>query len=214
VVDPLPSAAEVQRDAAGLGVALDARDAERVLQFGRALLRWNQAFNLISRQDVHRVYARHLLDSLSAAPLLEGSRVLDVGTGPGLPGIPLAIACANVHFMLVDRNERRIRFVRQVCAELGLTQVAARSGEVGKVVAGELFDTIVLRAVAPLARAWPLCEPFLAPAGRLVLMATGQSTAERSGAEEALESVRETERRAVQIPGLPVAHEIRVFERA
>lgn len=214
VVDPLPLAADLQQDAAALGVALVERDAERVLQFGRALLRWNQAFNLVSRQDVHRLYSRHLLDSLSAAPFLKGSRVLDVGTGPGLPGIPLAIACANVQFTLVDRNERRIRFVRQICADLGLAHVEPVSGEVREIATGRLFDTIVLRAVAPLDRAWALCEPFLAPEGRMVLMASGQATVAQAANEPALAAGRETERRAVPIPGLPVAHEIRVIERA
>lgn len=214
MVDPLPSAVDLQRDAANLGVTLIEPDAERVLQFGRALLRWNQAFNLISRQDVHRLYSRHLLDSLSAAPLLKGNRVLDVGTGPGLPGIPLAIACANVHFMLVDRNERRIRFVRQICAELGLVHVEPVSGEVREIAAGRLFDTIVLRAVAPLNRAWALCEPLLASNGRMVLMASGQAPGARAENEPGLAAGRESERRSVQIPGLPIAHEIRVIERA
>jgi 16S rRNA (guanine527-N7)-methyltransferase len=214
VADPLPSAVDLQRDAANLGVTLIEPDAERVLQFGRALLRWNQAFNLVSRQDVHRLYSRHLLDSLSAAPLLKGCRVLDIGTGPGLPGIPLAIACANVQFMLVDRNERRIRFVRQICADLGLANVEPVSGEVREIAMGRLFDTIVLRAVAPLDRAWVLGEPLLASEGRMVLMASGQATVARAENDPRLAAGRETERRAIQIPGLPVAHEIRVIERA
>jgi 16S rRNA (guanine527-N7)-methyltransferase len=214
VSEALPTPADLQNDADALGVPLSLLAAERLLKFGHSLLRWNQAFNLVSRQDVHRLYSRHLLDSLSAVARLSGERVLDVGTGPGLPGIPLAIAAANVQFMLVDRNERRIRFVRQVAADLGLGNVEAVSGDVRKVAAGRQFDTITLRAVAPLETAWTLCEPFLGPKGRLVLMASGQTPADRVSDVSLPRGCREIERCLVLIPGLPLEHEIRVVGRA
>ncbi len=119
-----------------------------LLQFAALLRRWGAAFNLVSRRDSPRLVARHLLDSLSLAPMLRGVRVVDLGTGAGLPGVPLAIACPERSFTLIDRSERRIRFVRQAVVELGLTNVVPIAIDFDDFRADALFDTVVSRAVA------------------------------------------------------------------
>ena len=81
------------------------------MQYAALLEKWNKSFNLISRQDIARLGARHLLDSLSGTLLLQGKYVLDLGSGAGLPGVPLAIAAPHRHFLLCDRSQRRIRFL-------------------------------------------------------------------------------------------------------
>ena len=106
-----------------LGVELDPTSITRLLNYTRLLERWNGAFNLVSRKDIDRLVARHLLDSLSVLPLLRGPRVMDLGSGAGLPGIPLAIACPDLSFTLVDRSDRKARFLTQVIGELDLSNV-------------------------------------------------------------------------------------------
>ena len=101
-------------------MSLDASQADQLAAFGTLIEKWNKAINLVSRADVARLDARHLIDSLAASPLLTGKTVLDVGTGPGLPGIPLAIAEPAKFFTLWERMNRRVRFLQMACRELGL----------------------------------------------------------------------------------------------
>ena len=200
--------------AAGLAleVALTRAQAERLLAFADLLERANRAFNLISRQDVPRLVSRHLLDSLSVAPLLPPGRVLDLGTGGGLPGVPLAIAREDVRFTLVDRSERKTRFVARAVRELGIANVTVRCGDVSALTL-EPFDAVVSRAVTSPAGLWEMAEPRLARDGIVVVMhrADGQgedgSPALPAGAE-----IRT--RRRLEIPGLPRSHEILVLARA
>ena len=85
--------------------------------------KWNKAYNLTSVRDPQEMLVRHIFDSLAVAPWLEGERFIDVGTGPGLPGLPLAILFPAREFVLLDSLGKRIRFIRQVVLELGLTNV-------------------------------------------------------------------------------------------
>ena len=94
----------------------------------------------------------HLLDSLVARPLLQGKRVLDVGTGPGFPGLPLAISEPGRDFELVDGNNKKIMFVQHIAAMLGLDNVAAIKARTEDYAPAERFDTVIARAVGPLGR--------------------------------------------------------------
>ncbi len=93
------------------------------MAYGVLIEKWNRSINLVSRGDIARLDKRHLIDSLAASPYLTGETVLDVGTGPGLPGIPLAIARPTLTFTLWERMSRRVRFLQLVCRELGLNNV-------------------------------------------------------------------------------------------
>jgi 16S rRNA (guanine527-N7)-methyltransferase len=215
--ESLPSAEQLIADAALLNVPLDAAQADQLLDFGRALLRWNRAFNLISRKDEDRLYHRHLLDSLSVLPSLSGARVLDVGSGPGLPGVPLAIAGPSRRFQLIDRSARRMRFVDQAARSLKLGNVVTGCGDV-QTLAAEPFDTVVMRAVVDAAEAWALAGHLVATGGRMVIMASGQTPGAASRPwHDAAGSVRGSkvvgQRLSVRIPGLPVAHQIQILSR-
>jgi 16S rRNA (guanine527-N7)-methyltransferase len=215
----VPDIAVVCRDAAAVGVDLGEEQAARLVRFGALLLRWNRAFNLVSRKDQNRLYHRHLLDSLSVAPWLWGQRVMDLGTGAGLPGIPLAIACPERSFTLVDRNERKIRLVGQVARSLELDNVTAICGDVTALAGTEgfrRFDTVVTRAVAAAAEAWRLARPALAEGGRLLLMAHGQGDrgSSASTAEAVPADARITGRELLTIPGLAQPHVLLILERA
>jgi 16S rRNA (guanine527-N7)-methyltransferase len=206
-------------DAAALGIRLAPRQADRLLEFGVLLLRWNRAFNLVSRRDTDRLVPRHLLDSLSVAPWLRG-QVMDLGTGPGLPGVPLAIAREELDFTLVDRSERRIRFIDQAIRALGLANVRTWCGDVRALPESASYDTVVCRAVAAAPEIWSLAETRLRPGGRLLIMHRSQTrspgrdadAAGDAGAAALPDGVLQ-ERVQLQVPGLAQPHELLVVER-
>ncbi|MFU8813867.1 MAG: 16S rRNA (guanine(527)-N(7))-methyltransferase RsmG [Pseudomonadales bacterium] len=200
--------------AAALDVALERRQAETLLQFGALLLRWNRAFNLISRRDTGRLLPRHLLDSLSIAPWLVGREVMDLGTGAGLPGVPLAIAREDLRFTLVDRSERKIRFIKQVVRALELANVSSWCGDVRSLPDTVAFDTIVCRAVAPPGDVWALAGGRIRLGGRMLIMHRGQSAPTASEEDQqVLPGAVLCERVQLQVPGLQQSHELLVLDR-
>ncbi len=221
--DALPAAvrdavrdAETLRDgAAALGVPLNSQSLPRLLNYIRLLERWNKAFNLVSRKDMDRLVARHLLDSLSVLPWLEGPRVMDLGTGAGLPGIPLAIARSDLSFTLVDRNNRKIRFLTEVIGELKLANVFvccenAKAGD-----KHEKFSTITARAVAPAIKVWRLMRDRLEVGGRLILLnrVLSDVTEDVEDSAEMVFPGGVVERVEIRIPGLTRAHAVTIVER-
>jgi 16S rRNA (guanine527-N7)-methyltransferase len=216
VPEQLPGPDALRRDAAALGVALDANAAARVLEFGALVLRWNRTYNLVSRKDEDRLYHRHLLDSLSVAPWLSGSRVMDLGTGAGFPGVPLAIASPERTFVLVDRSARKVRLVRQAARLLRLANVTAVEADAAALAEDrELvpFDVVVSRAVAAPDALWRLAEPLLAPAGRVLVMAHAQGGAEGGDEPRAPAGARIAAVERLAIPGLPHPHGLVVMEQ-
>lgn len=102
------------------GISLTDHQKNQLVAYVGLLDKWNKAYNLTSVRDPNEMLVRHILDSIIVAPYLQGSRFIDVGTGPGLPGIPLAIVCPESHFTLLDSLGKRVRFLRQVQHELKL----------------------------------------------------------------------------------------------
>ncbi len=190
---------DVREGALALGVAIGAEHAATLCAFADLLVRWNARSNLISRGDEKRLVPRHLLDSLSLAPLLRMRRVLDVGTGAGLPGVPLAIACPDAEFVLMDRSERRLRFVRHAVAELGLGNVSVCEADLATYRARPLFDTVVSRAVAAPAALWPMVRGLLTDSGVALFQCGDPSTLEQPAMARA-------ESKQMRIPGLDVPH--------
>ena len=117
-----------------------------------------------------QMVARQLLDSLSILPLVQGERILDVGTGAGLPGIPLAICLPDAGFTLLDSNGKKTRFVRQAKLELGLNNLEVKQMRVEQLAADQGFDTITCRAFAALPKIVALTAGLLAPRGILLAM--------------------------------------------
>jgi 16S rRNA (guanine527-N7)-methyltransferase len=126
--------------------------AEKLLVVLDELERWGRRFNLTAIRDPEEMITAHILDSLVARPLLQGTEVLDVGTGAGFPGLPLAIAEPARQFTLLDSNNKKIMFVQHVAGLLGLSNVTAVKGRGEDYAPGRRFDTVIARALAALPR--------------------------------------------------------------
>ena len=116
------------------------------------LERWNRKVNLTAIRDRREMITAHILDSLVAQPLLHGKAILDVGTGPGFPGLPLAIVEPQREFTLLDSNNKKIMFVQHAAGMLGLDNVTAVKGRGEDYAPGHRFDTVIARALAALPR--------------------------------------------------------------
>ncbi len=142
----------------------------RMATYLALLERWNRAYNLTAVREPEAMVVRHLLDSLSILPWLEGPRILDVGSGAGLPGIPLAIARPELEFCLLDSNGKRTRFLNQAVAELRLTNVGVARSRVEDYQPATLFNSVVSRAFATLVDLVADAGRLCAPEGRLLAM--------------------------------------------
>lgn len=160
----------LQRGAEQLGLSLSDAHLDALMNYLALLIKWNRAYNLTAVRDPGQMVARHLLDSLSVAPLLTGQRILDVGTGPGLPGIPLAILYPECQFELLDSNGKKTRFLIEAKLQLGLSNVQVHCCRVESLRDEQGFDAITSRAFASLADMISGCEHLLTPAGKLFAM--------------------------------------------
>lgn len=122
----------------------------QLVQLVELLHKWNKAYNLTSVRDPDAMLVKHILDSLVVSPHLHGERFIDVGTGPGLPGLPLAIINPDKQFVLLDSLGKRINFIRQVIQELGLTNVTPVKSRVEEYQPEVEFDGVLSRAFASL----------------------------------------------------------------
>jgi 16S rRNA (guanine527-N7)-methyltransferase len=142
--------ASVQEAIDALELPLPAGSADKLATLLDELERWNRKVNLTAVRDPDEMITQHLLDSLVAAPLLNGDTILDVGTGPGFPGLPLAIACPEQRFTLLDSNNKKIMFVQHAAGLLGLANVSAVKARGEDYAPGHGFDTVIARALAAL----------------------------------------------------------------
>ncbi len=184
---------------AALGLALDAAQQQRLLAYLALLLKWNKAYNLTAVRDPLEMVTKHLLDSLALLPHLQGGRLLDVGSGAGLPGIPLAIAAPQREVTLLDANSKKTRFLLQAKGELGLYNLSVVHSRVEQYRPERLFDTVTARAFASLAELYQDTAHLLAPGGCLLAM-KGEYPAQELAALPQGVVVREVI--AVTVPGL------------
>jgi len=144
--------------------------AEKLVRFLVMLEKWNRSFNLTAVTDPDEMVVRHIFDSIAIAPWLAGGRIADVGTGPGLPGIPLAVIRPDKHFCLLDSRNRRIQFVRQACWDIGISNVEAVAARVEQYRPEIKFDTLVARAFTSLEQFRQCTASLSHPGTRLVAM--------------------------------------------
>ena len=153
-----------------LNLSLSDSQIEQLLDFIKLIEKWNKAYNLTAIRDKAAMVHLHLLDSLAMAPFIEGRRVIDIGTGAGLPGIPLAIYFPEIEFMLLDSNAKKTRFVQQAILELKLNNVSVCHTRVEDYHPEQPFDTVITRAFAGLSDIVELTAHLLSTDGVLLAM--------------------------------------------
>ncbi len=141
-----------------------------LLAFIKLIEKWNKAYNLTAVRDPLQMVDLHLLDSLAILPHLPGGRIADIGTGAGIPGIPLAICRPDCRFTLVDSNSKKTRFVRQAVLELKLSNVEVVHSRVEQLTPTTPFDAVLTRAFASLPDIVHLTGHLLAEQGVLLAM--------------------------------------------
>ena len=200
-----------------LGLDLGVEQKAKLQDFSRALLQWNKRTNLISKSDESRVFSRHIADSLSATSFLVGNSIVDIGSGAGLPGLPLAIACPHKKFTLYERMKKRAHFMQFVIANLGIDNAQVIEAPFEEIVSkGESFNCVVSRGLGGAEVLWPIVEHAIAKSGRLIVYASTH------GFEDVLTSkpVGKTQEgrphiysSAVEIPGLNKSHWFHIIDK-
>ncbi|MEO3991304.1 16S rRNA (guanine(527)-N(7))-methyltransferase RsmG [Pseudocitrobacter cyperus] len=147
------------------GISLTDHQKNQLVAYVDMLNKWNKAYNLTSVRDPNEMLIRHILDSIVVAPYLQGQRFIDVGTGPGLPGIPLSIVRPESHFTLLDSLGKRVRFLRQVQHELKLENITPVQSRVEDFPAEPPFDGVISRAFASLTDMVSWCKHLPAENG-------------------------------------------------
>lgn len=153
-----------------LGLAAEQRQRDALLDYIALIVKWNRLHNLTAVREPREMIVRHLFDSLAVAPYIEGVRVADVGSGAGLPGIPLAIMQPERAFVLIDSAQKRTRFMTQAVLELKLANVEVVHARVEDYRPSLRFDTVVSRAFASLHDMLIGCAHLLAPGGVFLAM--------------------------------------------
>lgn len=153
-----------------LGVAETPAVQARLLDYLALLVKWNKAYNLTAVRDPRQMVVKHLLDSLAIAPYVRGGRLIDVGTGGGLPGVPLSIVFPEREFHLLDSNGKKTRFLFQVKTALGLDNMTVHQARVESFQCEPAFDTVLSRAFASLQDMVSGCRHLLAENGRFLAM--------------------------------------------
>lgn len=168
--------AQLLRGATEMSVVLNETQIEKLLAYVREFEKWNKAYNLSAVRDIRQMVARHLLDSLSVVPWFtanknfSAARVIDVGTGGGLPGIPLAIMFPEQQFTLLDSNGKKTRFLFHVKTLLGLSNVSVENRRVEEFKPEQKFDVVISRAFASLQDMTDGCTHLLAEKGVFLAM--------------------------------------------
>lgn len=196
--------ARLAQGLAAMGLGEQSIQREKLLQFLLLLNKWNQAYNLTGIKAVEDMLSLNIFDSLVLVPhvLAKGQKIgqlADVGTGAGLPGIPLAILLPTWHFTLIDSNSKKTRFIFQALVELGIDNVSVVHARVEDYAIQTQVDIVTSRAFSSLADFVQACRHLLAPAGKFLAM-KGQYPAQEIA--ELPEAYKVEEVHRLQVPGM------------
>lgn len=161
-----------------LGLFLPKDAVSRLLDYLVLLEKWNRTHNLTAIREPREMLGAHLLDSLAVVPHVAGPAVADIGSGAGLPGIPLAVALPDFRFTLLESRDKKVQFLHHATSALGLANVEVVRERVEAYRPGVKFDTLVARAFAPLPELIAACRHLLAPGGRLLALKGRQAREE------------------------------------
>lgn len=211
------AAAAVADGVERLGLALDARQQQRLLQYAELLLRWNRIHNLTAIDRPEQLLTHHLLDSLAVAPTItaraggRNMRLLDVGSGGGLPGIPLAIALPELTVTLVDKVQKKAAFLAQAKLELALPNVEVVCARIEDVRVAA-YDIIVSRALGALEQLVRWTAPLLAPRGCWIAMKGAVPADEIAALERARPGMYAMSTVKLHVPGLAAERHVVIIE--
>jgi 16S rRNA (guanine527-N7)-methyltransferase len=192
---------------ASMRVGVAPEQADQLAAFLNLLEQWNRVHNLTGIRHRSELIDRHLVESLALRPFVLGPTVADVGSGGGLPGLPLAITLPQADFTLIESRRKRVSFLRHAATTLGLANVRVAHARAEDVTTGP-YVTVLARAVAPPAELLAITRPLIAPGGRLVLL-----TGEDKG-REIVELADELNAIPIDLGGLTIKSRIVVLERA
>lgn len=201
---------QLQTGLSRLNIALSDHQIETLLEFTALLAKWNRTYKLTAVTDPDEMVARHLLDSLAVLAFVAGPRVLDVGSGPGLPGIPLAVARPDWELVLLDSNGKKTRFMTHAAGRLGLDNVRIVRARIEDYADDMGFDTVISRAFSSI-------EDFVRRAGRLcsgsgrLLAMKGRLHEREVAAVPAGWRISETKR--LSVPGVTASRHLVVLAR-
>jgi 16S rRNA (guanine527-N7)-methyltransferase len=201
----------LEQGLAALALPHDPATRARLEAFVELLAKWNRVYNLTAIRSREQMVTHHLLDSLAIARHVHGPRVLDVGTGGGLPGIPLAIVRPELKVTLLDSNHKKTAFLNQVVAELRLGNVTVVTERIEAWTAAERYQTIVSRAFAELGEFAAASGRLLDPEGVMLAM-KGVHPHEEIARLPTAFRVREVVR--LDVPGLEAERHLVVLELA
>ena len=160
----------LRRGLLALGVGLSDAQIEGLERYLALLEKWNRVYNLTAIREPERMVTHHLLDSLAILPHVRGPKVLDVGSGAGLPGIPLALASPALAVTLLDSSHKKAAFLQQAVAELQVANATVVTARVESWQTDARYDTIVSRAFADLGEFVSAASRLLAPGGTVAAM--------------------------------------------
>jgi len=164
------TADQLKRGLVALGSNLDRDVQQRLLNYIALIEKWNRVYNLTAIREPEKMVSHHLLDSLAVAPHLHAKRLLDVGCGAGLPGIPLALANPAMHVTLLESNHKKTAFLNQALIELKLRNAEVRAERVESWQTQDRFDVIISRAFSEMGEFVRMTRHVLAPGGMFAAM--------------------------------------------
>ena len=184
--------------AADIGIDLSGHQTTQLLSYLDLLEKWNHAYNLTAVRSRSEMFSRHLVESLAISPFISGKQVVDVGSGAGLPGIPLAIANPAVQYTLLDSNGKKSRFLLEVKRALMLANVEIETVRVESWLPTKRFDSVVTRAFADLATTLVRVDHVLSDQGMVYAMKTQQAQHEIDSLPDA---TRQVTAQKINVPG-------------
>lgn len=202
--------AELEAGLARLGLSLDAPRVEAMLAYLDLISKWNRVYNLTAIAEPERMLSHHLLDSLAVLPYIDADRLLDVGSGAGLPGIPLALARPTLEVTLLEASQKKAAFLQQAAIELKLANVETVHARVENYRTASPYPRIISRAFSELADFVRLSVHLLAAGGRWLAMKGlyPQAEIKRLAGVRVIEAVR------LEVPGLDAERHLVILERA
>lgn len=168
------TAAAIASRLTAAGLKLQEVELARLSRYLDLLGRWNRVHNLTAITEPAELIGRHLLESLALGPLLRGLRIADIGTGAGLPGIPLAICHPDREFTLIESRRKRVAFLRHAIATLGIANARVAHSRAEDLPTGAAFATVLARAVAPPAELLAITRPLTVPGSILLLLTSAE----------------------------------------